>query len=356
MVKEPTMTATKSQKTKSGARTSSKAKTTTKAKPKPKAKPAARGKSAAKTTTVRAKPTAAATKKKAPSRAGGKATAGAKAKKKPATKKKKPDFSTENLPHHEILDVWVQYQTKDHPEHIRNFFMVKYLPLVRYNSERIYARLPDEVDIEDLMSAGLFGLMDAIDAFDLDRGVKFETYCAPRIRGAILDELRSMDWVPRLVRHRSAKVEAARAAMELELGRQPTQEEIANRLGVDSEEYKKLHRDSSAVGVISLSRKCRQSDGGREVREIDVIRDDTQANPLIQTQKRDLKDLVTKGLSRAERLIVILYYYEEMTMKEIGATLDLSESRVSQMHSSILARLKAQMQHREREFEPTQQQ
>jgi len=354
MVKEPTMTATKSPKSKSSARAAKPAAAKPKAKPKAKAKATA-SKSAAKTTTVRAKAPAA---KKAAAKAAPRAKAPASAasrKKKPASKKKL-DFSTENLAKHEILDVWVEYQSKDHPEHIRNFFMVKYLPLVRYNSERIYARLPDEVDIEDLMSAGLFGLMDAIDAFDLDRGVKFETYCAPRIRGAILDELRSMDWVPRLVRHRSAKVEAARAALELELGRQPTRDEIAERLGVDEEEYKKLHRDSSAVGVISLSRKCRQSDGGREVREIDVIRDDTQANPLVQTQKRDLKDLVTKGLSRAERLIVILYYYEEMTMKEIGATLDLSESRVSQMHSSILARLKAQMQHREREFEPTTQQ
>ena len=353
------MTATKPMKPKTSARATSTKSATAKAKPKakakapskakPKAKAPARAKSAAKTTTVRAKAPASAAKKKAP------ATAKKPAAKKPA-KKKKLDFSTENLSLHEIKDVWVHYQTNSNPEHIRNYFMVKYLPLVRYNSERIYARLPDEVDIEDLMSAGLFGLMDAIDAFDLERGVKFETYCAPRIRGAILDELRSMDWVPRLVRHRSAKVEAARASLELELGRQPTQEEIANQLGVDSEEYKKLHRDSSAVGVISLSRKCRQSDGGREVREIDVIRDDTQANPLVQTQKRDLKEMVTKGLSRAERLIVILYYYEEMTMKEIGATLDLSESRVSQMHSSILARLKAQMQHREREFEPTQQQ
>ena len=130
-------------------------------------------------------------------------------------------------------------------------------------------------------------------------------------------------------------------------------DEIARTLGVDKEEFKKIQRDSSAVGVISLSRNWRQSDGGREVREIDVIKDDRQSNPLAETQRRDLKGLITKGLSRAERLIVILYYYEEMTMKEIGATLDLSESRVSQMHSSILARLKAQMMHREREFEPT---
>jgi len=252
----------------------------------------------------------------------------------------------------DVQDLWRAY--RDEPsQRLRNYFMERYLPLVRYNAERIYTRLPDEVDIEDLMSAGVFGLKDAIDAFDLDRAVKFETYCAPRIRGAILDELRSMDWVPRLVRSRSAKVEQARNALSMRLGRTPTEEEVAEHLKIDGEEFKKVHRDSSAVGVVSLSRNWRQSDGGREVREIDVIRDDSQSNPLVETQRRDLQDLITKGLSRAERLIVILYYFEEMTMKEIGATLDLSESRVSQMHSSILARLKAQMQHRGREFEPT---
>lgn len=279
----------------------------------------------------------------------------ARASAKKTTRKTRVDLeslSREELDMLPVEEIWKEYAHSG-SEKIRNYFMERYLPLVRYNAERIYSRLPDEVDIEDLMSAGLFGLKDAIEAFDLSRAVKFETYCAPRIRGAILDELRSMDWVPRLVRHRSAKVESVRQRIEKETGVKPTNDEIARTLGVDKEEFKKIQRDSSAVGVISLSRNWRQSDGGREVREIDVIKDDRQSNPLAETQRRDLKGLITKGLSRAERLIVILYYYEEMTMKEIGATLDLSESRVSQMHSSILARLKAQMMHREREFEPT---
>ncbi len=250
-----------------------------------------------------------------------------------------------------IREVWQQYR-KSHAREIRNYLMEKYLPLVRYNAERIYARLPDEVDIQDLMSAGLFGLMDAIDAFDLGRGVKFETYCAPRIRGAVLDELRSMDWVPRLVRHRTSKVEGARQAFEMEHGRAPTQDELSRILGLAGEEFEKYERDSSAVGTFSLTRKCFAGDGNKDVREIDVIKDESQNNPFADIQRKDVKDLITKGLSRAERLIVILYYFEEMTMKEIGATLDLSESRVSQMHSSILARLKAQMQHRARELEP----
>ncbi len=252
-----------------------------------------------------------------------------------------------------ILDLWKKYKRKP-TEELRNYLMEKYLHLVRYNAERIYTRLPNEVDIEDLMSAGLFGLMDAIDAFDLERQVKFETYCAQRIRGAILDELRSMDWVPRLVRHRSSKIDQARTRLEMELGRTPTIEEISGRLGVDEEELKKILKDGSAVSVSSLSRPCFNTDSNREVREIDVIEDGRQSSPLGEIQRRDLKGLLTKGLSRAERLIVVLYYYEEMTMKEIGATLDLSESRVSQMHSSILLRLKAQMQHRSKEFEPVE--
>jgi RNA polymerase sigma factor for flagellar operon FliA len=123
---------------------------------------------------------------------------------------------------------------------------------------------------------------------------------------------------------------------------------------VDDEEFAKIRKDAGPVGVVSLSRKWFETDSNKDVREIDVLHDPRQVNPLTAVQKRDLKGLITKNLTRAERLIVILYYYEEMTMKEIGATLDLSESRVSQMHSSILQRLKAQMQHREREFEPEQ--
>jgi RNA polymerase sigma factor FliA len=247
-----------------------------------------------------------------------------------------------------IADVWREYK-KSESEEIRNFLMVKYLDLVKYTAERMHTRLPGEVDVEDLMSAGLFGLMDAIDAFDLERGVKFETYCSQRIRGAIFDELRMMDWVPRLVRSRTAKVDKARKALEMQHGRKPTESEICGRLQVTEEEYHKLQRDSRPVGVVSLNRKWFETDSNKDVSEIDVVQDTRQENPLTEVQRKDLKTLITKGLSRAERLIIILYYYEGMTMKEIGLTLDLSESRVSQMHSSILARLKAQMQHRTKE-------
>ena len=259
-------------------------------------------------------------------------------------------LKTATIDEESISDVWSDYKESG-DKTLRNRLMEHYLPLVRYNAERVHTKLPDEVDVEDLMSAGIFGLMDAIDAFDRDRGVKFETYCAPRIRGAILDELRSMDWVPRLVRSRSSQVDKARKSLEMQLGRKPTEDEIAGKLGVDPDEYAKIRKDAGAVGVVSLSRKWFETDSNKDVREIDILKDSKQVNPLSAVQKRDLKDLITKGLTRAERLIVILYYYEEMTMKEIGMTLDLSESRVSQMHSSILARLKAQLQHRGKELQ-----
>src|SRR5690242_2269204 len=127
-------------------------------------------------------------------------------------------------PTRDIKEVWIEYK-KTRTETLRNILMENYLHLVRYNAERIHVKLPDEVELDDLMSAGIFGLMDAIAAFDLERGVKFETYCAPRIRGAILDELRSMDWVPRLVRSRAHKLDTASKQLETELGRAPTNEE-----------------------------------------------------------------------------------------------------------------------------------
>jgi len=244
---------------------------------------------------------------------------------------------------------WQQFhRTRD--DHSRNLLLEHYSDLVKYCAERLHSKLPDKVELDDLISAGIFGLMDAIDAFDPDRGVKFETYCAPRIKGSILDELRSMDWVPRLVRARAHQLARATHSLEMHLGRKPDQEEIAQELNMDMDEFNRLQRDANAVSLVSLNTKCSDSESEKDVCEIDVIKDKKSEDPLLEAQKRDLRNLLTKGLTRAERLIIVLYYYEEMTMKEIGATLDLSESRVSQMHSSIVDRLKAQMFSRKKEF------
>ena len=238
-----------------------------------------------------------------------------------------------------VLQWWQEFARRRSDE-IRNRLLEHYLPIVRYTAERLYTKLPDEVDVDDLISAGTFGLVDAINAFDLSRGVKFETYCAQRIRGAILDELRSMDWVPRLVRSRAHKLGVVRGQLEMELGRKPTERELAKKMRLSQVEFHKLQRDARAVGLISLSRKYFETDSSREVCEIDLLEDKRSENPFVRFQSKDVKEWITRGLSRAERLIIILYYFEEMTMKEIGETLALSESRVSQMHSAILDRLK----------------
>jgi len=248
-----------------------------------------------------------------------------------------------------IDQIWEQFH-KTRDDYYRNLLLEHYRDLVKYCAERLHSKLPDKVELDDLISAGNFGLMDAIDAFDPTRGVKFETYCAPRIRGSILDELRSMDWVPRLVRARAHQLAKATHSLEMHLGRKPDEQEIAEELDMDVEEFSRLLRDANAASLVSLNTKCGDDESEKDVREIDVIKDQKSQDPVFEAQKRDLRNLLTKGLSRAERLIIVLYYYEEMTMKEIGATLDLSESRVSQMHSSIVQRLKAQMNSRRKEF------
>jgi len=248
-----------------------------------------------------------------------------------------------------IAQVWIEFH-KTHDDSSRNLLMEHYRYLVKYIAERLHSKLPDKIEVDDLISAGIFGLMDAIDAFDPLRGVKFETYCSPRIKGSILDELRSMDWVPRLVRSRASQLTKTTRSLEAHLGRRPTEKETAEKLDMAMDEFSRLQRDANAISLVSLNTQYGDADGEKDVREIDVIKDRKSLDPLTEAQKRDLKNLLIKGLTRAERLIIVLYYYEEMTMKEIGVTLDLSESRVSQMHSSIIARLKALMNNRKKEF------
>jgi RNA polymerase sigma factor for flagellar operon FliA len=250
----------------------------------------------------------------------------------------------------DIQSLWQRFKADPENKELRNRLVEQYTPLVRYNGERIWQRLPDGVELDDLVSAGVFGLMDAIDAFDMSRGVKFETYCVPRIRGAMLDELRSMDWVPRLVRSKASKLNEALKTLEAKLGRAPTVQELSTHMQIDVKELEKMQSEASAVNLVSLNKKWYETDSYKDVREIDVLEDKKGEDPTRRIQKNDLMRLVTKGLNRNERLIIILYYYEELTMKEIGATLDLSESRVSQMHSAIVSRLQEQLGRRRTEF------
>ncbi|MBI4574761.1 MAG: FliA/WhiG family RNA polymerase sigma factor [Planctomycetes bacterium] len=243
----------------------------------------------------------------------------------------------------EVLDkLWRKYK-KSPDEQTRNELMEEYLPLVKYIAERLLVKLPQNVELDDLQQAGIFGLMDAIDGFDIHRGVKFETYCTTRIRGAILDELRSLDWVPRLVRSKANQLDGAWKKLEIELGRMPTDAELADELGLSMKEYDDMVKEASAVTMVSLSEKWNEREENKSLRKIDMLEDRKGTNPVEDLQKKEIMELVVKGLSRKERLIVLLYYFEELTMREIGLTLDLSESRVCQLHSRIITRLQMQM-------------
>jgi RNA polymerase sigma factor FliA len=240
-----------------------------------------------------------------------------------------------------IQQTWVRYKQDPTPQ-LRNALMEHYLPLVQRTAQRVHQKLPATVQLDDLFSAGVLGLMDAIEAFDIGRHVRFSTFSAVRIRGAILDELRSLDWVPRLVRSNSRKLETATRELEAELGRTPCDEELADRLELPIGTYRDLAEDARAVMVTSLTgRRPDGRDAESDAPDPGPLADPRSADPIDESQRRALKAAVTQGLSRAERLLVTLYYYENLTMREVGQVLDLSESRVSQMHTQIIKRLRA---------------
>jgi len=169
----------------------------------------------------------------------------------------------------DMAQLWQEFKADPTNQELRNRFVEIYLPLVKYNGERIWSRLPEGVELDDLISAGVFGLMDAIDAFDLSRGVKFETYCVPRIRGAMLDELRTMDWVPRLVRSKASKLNEGIRTLEARLGRAPTEIELSEQMGISVAELEKMVLEANAVNLISLNKKWYETDSYKDVREID---------------------------------------------------------------------------------------
>lgn len=245
-------------------------------------------------------------------------------------------------PKEEMQRIWRQYK-KTGDTSLRNILIEEHLPIVKYVAERLFVKLPHSVDVDDLTSAGIFGLVDAIDRFDIERGVKFETYCTNRIRGAILDELRALDWVPRLVRQRAHKLERAVSKLEAKHGRAPSDTELARELGVSLESYDEMVKEVSTAAILSQSAKWTGEEDEEGGGSMEVLEDKQEPGPTEDLQKRELVDFITKHLTKKERLILLLYYYEELTMKEIGATLDLSESRVCQIHSRVMLRLRHQL-------------
>ena len=242
----------------------------------------------------------------------------------------------------ELEAVWLEYKDRG-GEHLRNILIENYLALVKYIAERVLVKLPQNVELDDLYSAGIFGLMDAVDGYDLERGVKFETYCTTRIRGSILDALRALDWVPRIVRNKAHRLDDAFNGLEVELGRTPTDLEMAGRMNISPQEYEEMLKDASAVSMVSLNDQNSDEGDSKSLRKIDILEDKRGVDPEEEALKNEITEFITKYLSRKERLIILLYYFEDMTMREIGATLGLSESRVCQLHSRIVLRLRNQL-------------
>ena len=225
--------------------------------------------------------------------------------------------------------------------------MVAYSPLVKYVAGRMGSGLPAHVEEADLISYGLGGLISAIERFEPEREIKFETYAIPRIRGAIIDELRSLDWVPRSVRARAREIERANVKLEHRLQRAPSDEEMARELGLEVEEFQESLVQISHSTIAALDELWSVSDqSGDQVSLLDTLADPTAPDPAAAMDASDLKDRVADAIARLperEKLVIALYYYENLTLREIGEVLGVTESRVSQLHTKAVLRLRSRM-------------
>ena len=226
----------------------------------------------------------------------------------------------------------------------RQELIVKYTPLIKYIANRIAIRLPSHIDIEDIVNTGVLGLMDAIEKFDPTRGVKFETYAEFRVKGAILDELRALDWVPRSVRKIATWLDTANAALEKKLGRPAYDEELAEAMDIEVDKLHELLSRAGGISLLSLEMVINKNDGKRPLMDFLSAKDDQ--NPVESMKLEEMRDIVAdciELLPEKEKLVVSLYYYDELTMKEIGSVLKLTESRVSQIHTKAVMRLRGKL-------------
>lgn len=260
-----------------------------------------------------------------------------------ATKNRVSAAAPHSTPHvlseTELEVIWRTFKrTRD--ENLRNTLIEHHMPLVRSIAERVLQTLPKSIDVDDLSSAGTFGLMDAINGFDLTRGIKFKTYCTTRIRGSILDQLRSQDWVPRLVRLKAGKIDKALQRLTGEYGREPTHAELASALKMEHTELANEISSASAKTMFSLSEKWEDRDDDSSIEKVDVLEDRKATDPIGELHRRDMMLFLTRSLTHKERFIIEQYYQVGHTMREIGEMLALTESRVCQIHSNVMSRLK----------------
>ncbi|MFC1538602.1 FliA/WhiG family RNA polymerase sigma factor [Candidatus Latescibacterota bacterium] len=227
----------------------------------------------------------------------------------------------------------------------RDILVKDNLQLVNFIVSRLAIGLPNWIDKRDLISSGVIGLIDAAKNFNPQKGVKFTSFASSRIKGAIIDELRSLDWVPRSVREKSKLIEGTILKLIEELGRFPNDNEVAEELGWDEEKYNKSISQISGTTLLSLDEIITTSAAGDTITRIDTVKGDSR-NPLKDIERRELLDNIVKvisGLSEQERLVIALYYYEELTLKEIGMVVKVSESRISQIHTTAILKIRARL-------------
>ncbi len=243
----------------------------------------------------------------------------------------------------EDQDLWNQYKV-NHDQRIKDALIMKYASFVKYVAGRIAVNLPSNVEFDDLVSYGILGLIDAIDKYDSDRNIKFKTYAKTRIRGAIFDELRVLDWTPRSIRQKARKLEKAYAKLEGKLGRDAKDEEVAEYLNIDISELHKLFDETKKSLLLSLDEIFYDDEEGSS--RFDFIEDQKSDNPQSKIEEAEAKKILADAISKLsdrERMVITLYYYEELTSKEIGKILGVSDSRISQLHTKAILRLRGRL-------------
>ncbi len=242
----------------------------------------------------------------------------------------------------EIMQLWQQYKAQPNNPQLREKLILKYLHLVRYVVSRLPISLPVSIAQEDLVSYGTMGLMEAVERYDLSRGLKFETYAVTRIRGSIIDQLRFQDWVPRGVRKRAKDVSEATARLEEKLGRTPTEDELADELGINKAKLKTILAESNNL-LISLDESRGDDSSGSNASLMDLVEDKNSPDPQAELEAGELRRRLAEAIGRLperEKLLIALYYHENMTLKEIGEVISVSESRVCQLHAQAILRLR----------------
>lgn len=242
-------------------------------------------------------------------------------------------------------ELWIEYKKTNNME-IREFLIKQYAPLVKYVAGKVAMGKPGNIDYEDLVGFGVFGLIDAIEKFDPAKNVKFKTYAVTRIRGSIYDELRSIDWVPRSVRQKSKEVEQAIQRIEAKTGKIATDKEIAEELEMDIREFYTVMTKISGTSLLSLSDTWYSGDDKDKISLLDTIESPQSLNPDVTVERDAVKELIIKAINELpekEKKVLVLYYYEDLTLKEIGEVLAVTESRVSQLHTKAIIRLRAKL-------------